>query len=87
MERRQDFSKLFEKLDSMDKRADQRHEATIQRLTKIETYRKADRDDLDDIQRQCGEHEKVIQGGKGIFALFGVLASWGIWDFFSRVKK
>lgn len=85
-ERRQSLQPQFDRLADM---ITDNHEKTIQRLSRIETFQQTDRAAFKEVKDQCDEHEKVIQKGKGIFALFGALASLGIWDWFANhgIKK
>lgn len=55
------------------------HTETIQRLTTIETNQKNDRKDLDELTTQCDGHEKVVQNGKGVMWLGGLVGFGGIY--------
>lgn len=79
IERRKDMQDQFDRLaDMMGKN----HTETIQRLTVIETNQKTDREDISELQAQCGQHERIVAGGKGIAWLLTAtgISVVGIWQ-------
>jgi hypothetical protein len=80
-ERRQSLQPQFDRLADL---IGQNHEETVQRLTRIETHQKTDRKDIDELTKQCGEHEKTLQRGRGIIAFLGFIGALGVWDWFTN---
>lgn len=81
IERRQDMHDQFDRLADM---LGKNHAETIQRLSVIETFQRTDRADIKALEKQCGEHEKVIQRGKGVMAFLTAVTSLGVWEWFSN---